>query len=172
MKKAIILFFATLFIIAVAGCQEQPDDGDIYDNFVVKAGYGGSEEFFNSALNADRLGQNDEEHLPIFKIETLDEYNQFIEDYGDILYTEKLPGFDEMYFFEYTVLLVYKATNSGSYMYKIKSHSLSSAEICVYIEQANNPENIDTAMDGWFIGLCLDKNLFDGVTSFDAVFEK
>ncbi len=148
-------------------------DGDVYDCFIVNARYGGNEEFYNSALNSELLNQNDKEHLPIFKFDTLNEYNKFISDYADIFSTNNLPdNFDEEYFSESTLLLVYKETNSSSYAYRIKKHDLGKAEICIYIEQANNPEAVDMAMDGWFIVLCLDKHITQDVTSFDAVFEK
>ncbi len=161
-------------ILSAFGCVSNPNeaDGDVYDSFTVDAGYGGSDDFFAAALNSDLLESTDKEHLPIFKFETLEEYNKFISDHAEILKTENLPSyFDEAYFSEQTVLLIYKSANSGSYVYGVKKHDLGKTDICIYIEQKNDPENIDTAMAGWFIGLCLDKNITEGVTGFDAVYE-
>ncbi len=134
------------------------------------AGYGAPEEMINSALNSDKLDE-DISRLPIWKFETKDEYDTFIESYSSRLSTENLKddAMDDEFFEENTVLVVYIELGSGSFLYKAHEITLTDSSVSVGVVNTYPKDYCITCdMSGKFIRVIFDKDDIKSVTSFDA----
>ncbi len=176
MNKITAVIIILLLVLCTAGCGNDGNgdaDGDVYDRFVVDAGYGGSKEMLAEAENAELRDGGRNEHLPVWRFDTLDEYEAFIEAYKDVLNTESLrmAHINAEYFSEYTLLLVYKIATSGSYRYDMRSFDVDEGKATVVITQTNHPESCTDDMAGWWIGVSMDKEIADGLTALDALGE-
>ena len=92
-------------------------------------------------------------HLPIYKFDTLVELEQFINDIKDGLSIEQ--GYDESFFDENTLMLVYVEANSCSYRYGVDSVHHADGNFCIHIKQTNNPETHTDDMAVWFITMAV-----------------
>ncbi len=182
MKRLISIIILTALALTATACQSAPDGSlsgngdildDIYDCFTVEAGYGGSEAMFAEAENADLLDGLGGEHLPIWRFDTLDEYETFIETYKDVLKTDELRQdyLNEEHFAEYSRLLVYKVATSGSYRYDMTHFDIDGEKATVVITQTNHPEDVTDDMAGWWICLRVDKKTSDSIKTLDALSE-
>lgn len=154
------------------------------DVSVAWANYYDGDELIQSALNFDKMGlaygqTADAEHLPIFKVSSVDELEQFKTTFADCLVFDsgynEIPSFMEAtdtmnadYFAEKTVFIVYVAANSGSYRYGVNSVYKDADNFCIHIEQTNNPEGVTMDMAGWLITVAVDKSMVEGISNFDA----
>lgn len=136
---------------------------------LVSVGYVESEVFNQGALNSEKLSINDGEHLPIYKIDSLSELEQFKVDSSDDFQSFELSkDFDEEFFDIYSLFVVYVATNSSSYRYKIDETVIEDGTYNVYVKLQYHPENVTDDMAGWFIFINEQKSKIKDCTSFDA----
>ncbi len=149
-------------------------DGDVYDSFVIEAGYGPSEEMYAEAENAELVDGEGREHLPIFRFDNRSELDAFIDAYKELLNTEALrqERFDEDFFGDFSLIAVYKVATSGSYRYGMKSLDVDGTRLTVTVEQTNDPEEGTDDMAGWFVAVSLDKETAETLTELDAISEK
>ena len=133
------------------------------------------------ALNADKMNISDEKHLPVFKMETKQELEQFKTNYGEILSMNQSYGdipsleevtskYDEAFFEENVLLIVYVDANSGSLRFDVSSVYSDNESVCVHVKQTNNPEVVTDDMAGWFITVAIQKSTIRDRKSFDADF--
>ena len=158
------------------------------DVSVAWANYYDGDELIQSALNFDKMGlaygqTADAEHLPIFKVASVEELEEFKTTFANCLVFDscydEIPSFLEAtstinadYFAEKSVFIVYVAANSGSYRYGVNSVYKDAHSFCIHIEQTNNPEDVTMDMAGWLITVAVPHNMVENCTEFDSVFEK
>ena len=82
MKKLIALILAPLCLLGLVACFPV-DPG--YGNTVAYAGWSDDPTIADGALNKGQLANENGNHLPIFKFDTLDDLNQFKAKYDGVL---------------------------------------------------------------------------------------
>ena len=142
-----------------------------------RAGY---RNFNNGSLNEDKLGSDDGViHLPIFELEFSEELSQFKKDFGgENVYDygwDEVPSFNEVtkeyddaFFAENSLILVYVSATSGSYRFGVKNVYCDGTKCVAYIAQTNRPGAITDDMAGWFVTFEVKKSDMENITDFDA----
>ena len=136
-------------------------------------------EIYFGALNKEKMVISSVQHLPIYKFNTLKELEQFKLAFGEVLTMDRgydeVPSFndittnyDETFFDENTLLLVYVGANSGTYRFGVSSVFCAENSFCIHIEQTNNPEVVTDDMAGWFITVAVPDSMVENCTEFDA----
>ena len=134
---------------------------------------------YAKALNAEKMNISCVRHLPIYRFDTLAELEQFKTDFKDVLSVdagyEEIPSFseasakyDENFFVENTLMLVYVVAGSDSYRYGVDSVYHADGNFCIHVKQTNNPAVVTDNMLGWFITVAVPDNMIESCTEFDA----
>jgi len=133
---------------------------------------------FLGGLNADKMSISSVRHLPIYKFDTLSELEQFKKSADGFTYDkgyDEVPSFndavakyDESFFAENSLMLVYVAANNSTHRYGVNSVFCDGTAFYIHVEQTNNPESVDTAMSGWFITVAVPDSMIRNCTEFDA----
>ena len=76
--------------------------------------------------------------------------------------------YDEMFFAENTLMLVYVSANSGTYRFGVNSVSCGGSSFCIHVEQLNDPEVGTADMAGWFITAAVPDSMAASCSEFDA----
>ena len=152
---------------------------EAFDIAVSYANWGDLNEIYSKALNTDEMMQSMVMHLPIYKFDTLAELEQFKNDIQDTLtidqsydevpsFNEVTAKYDEKFFEENTLMLVYVEAGSGSFRYGVNSIYHADGIFCIHVEQTNNPEVFTEDMAGWFITVAVPDRMVADCTAFDA----
>ena len=155
---------------------------ETFDITVSYANWGELNEIYSKALNIDKMAISSVRHLPIYKFDTLAELEQFKNDVKDVLsidagydempsFNESTAKYDEAFFTENTLMLIYVEATSGSYRYGVNSVYHADGNFCIHIEQTNNPETHTDDMSGWFITVAVPDSMVADCTTFDADFQ-
>lgn len=119
--------------------------------------------------------------LPLFKFDTLEELEQFrqydaVRERSSFSYDE-VPSFDancakydETFFEDHTLLLVYIGEGSGSYRFGVKNILCDGGYLCVRIGHLNHPKVRSCDMAGWFITIAVPDSIVSDIGTFDAEF--
>ena len=75
---------------------------------------------------------------------------------------------DDNFFERKTLFLVYVSANSGSLRFGVNSIYNDGENLCIHIEQTNNPDAVTMDMAGWFITVAMDKSVVENCKNFDA----
>ena len=156
-----------------------------YGNTVSYAGWTDDGAVYEGALNKELLQREEDTHLPIFKMDTLEDLERFKSEYGSVFAMDQ--GYDgslsfnvalakaqwdrESFFKEHSLLLIYVPANSGSLRFGVKEVIVTEDSICICVEQKNDPEVVTDDMVGWFVLMEVEKEETQKYTTFDAVFE-
>lgn len=146
---------------------------------VAWANYAEDSTLYTTSLNIDRMTQSSICHLPLWQVSNAAELAGWKETFRNILTLDhgydEMPSFDavtadmdENFFIEQSVLLVYVPSNSCSYRYIVNSIALCGQQLCIHVQQANDPETGDCAMAGWLMVVTVPKEILEGITDFDA----
>ena len=161
----------------------QPNEIPTYKTFDFTVSYANSavssDIIYTKALNNDKISINSIRHLPIYKFDTLAELEQFKTDIDGILSIDQsyneIPSFndatvnyDEEFFAENSLMLVYIEASSGSYRYGVDSVYNADGNFCIHITQTNNPSPFTDDMAGWFITVAVSDSMIADCTEFDA----
>ena len=152
---------------------------ELFDITVSYANWGELTEIYAKALNTEKMAMSSVIHLPIYKFDTLAELEQFKNDVKDVLsieqgydevpsFNESTAKYDESFFTENTLMLVYVEATSGSYRYGVDSIYHADGNFCIHIKQTNNPEIHSDDMSGWFITVAVPDSMVADCTVFDA----
>ena len=155
---------------------------EVFDITVSYANWGGLNEIYSKALNIDKMAISSVRHLPIYKFDTLAELKQFKNDVKDVLsidagydempsFNESTTKYDENFFAENTLMLVYVEATSGSYRYGVDSVYHANSNFYIHVKQTNNPEIHTDDMSGWFITVAVPDSMVADCTTFDADFQ-
>ena len=151
----------------------------VLDIAVSYANWGDFSRIHNIPLNISKMAISSVIHLPIYKFDTLSELEQFKTDVNGILSFDQsydeVPSFnyvtmkyDEEFFDENTLMLVYVEASSGSCRFGVDSISQTDGNFCIHIKQTNNPEIHTDDMAGWFITVAVPDSMIAEFISFDA----
>ena len=191
MKKFIAMFLVLVCVLGLVGCNSQTDnDEPISPTSNIQIGGTSADETFDIAvsyanyaeiiggLNADKMVISSVCHLPIWKFDTLVELEQFKQinnkftfdgGYDEIpSFNDTVAKYDEAFFEENSLMLVYVSANSGSYRYGVNSVFCDGTSFCIHVEQTNNPEVGTMDMAGWFITVAVPDSMIENCTEFDA----
>ena len=152
---------------------------ELFDITVSYANWGELTEIYAKALNTEKMTMSSVIHLPIYKFDTLAELEQFKNDVKDVLsieqgydevpsFNESTAKYDESFFAENTLMLVYVEATSGSYRYGVDSIYHADGNFCIHIKQTNNSEIHSDDMSGWFITVAVPDSMVADCTIFDA----
>ena len=152
---------------------------ELFDITVSYANWGELTEIYAKALNTEKMAMSSVIHLPIYKFDTLAELEQFKNDVKDVLsieqgydevpsFNESTAKYDESFFAENTLMLVYVEATSGSYRYGVDSIYHADGNFCIHIKQTNNSEIHSDDMSGWFITVAVPDSMVADCTIFDA----
>lgn len=158
---------------------EPSEDGTVPASQLAYANHYRGENLFFGALNRETFWISSVLHLPIFKMESRAELEQFKNGYCADLTIDsgygEVPSFnkitaamDDAFFEQYTLLVVYIGANSGSYRYALDSVAVNGEHLCVHVRQVNFPEAVTMDMAGWFLTVPVEKSALEGVRYFDA----
>ena len=157
-----------------------------YANTISYVGWTDNSTLYKGALNYELLQNEPNEHLPILKIDTMEELENFKKTYKDILLFDQ--GYDtvksfseamdkaqfdrESFYEEHSLLIIYIPANSGSFRYAIHEVKTENASLCIEVKQANDPEVITEDMAGWLLLVCVEDVEISKYTSLDAKLSK
>ncbi len=147
-----------------------------------RAGSERDEDIYRGALNASKLDLNDVRHLPVYKFDTFEELEKFKSDFGGESgfnfgwdevqsFNDATRYYDESFFSRHTLMLVYVDTGSGSYRFGFKDISFNENNLCININQTNNPQECTDDMAAWFITVIVPDRLIIEGSDFDAVLD-
>ncbi|MBE6575196.1 MAG: hypothetical protein E7654_02865 [Ruminococcaceae bacterium] len=157
---------------------------EAFDITVSYANYTGDDRIYTSALNTQKIYTyiSSVRHLPVYRFDTLSELERFKENFGNVLTMDRgydeIPSFrevtakyDNTFFAENTLMLVYVTASSGSYRYGVESVFCDGQTLSVQVEQSNR-SSIGTAvtcdMAGWFVTVAVPDSMAAGCAEFDA----
>ena len=183
MKKLICFLFAFLLLLSAAGCGGKPIDTtwmEDPDTTVSEVGTFGMEKLYSTALNADKMGTSSARHLLICKFDTLEELTQFKDSleyperfsarYNEVpSFNEATAKYDETFFSENALLLVYVGARSGTYRFAVDTITGDGTSLCVQIAETRHPEAVTDDTAGWFITVAIPDSAAAAYTEFDAV---
>lgn len=151
---------------------------EVFDIAVSYANWAGAPIESFGALNTDKLAISSVRHLPIYRFDTLKDLEQFqlFDDrftfdsgYDEIpSFNDTVAKYDDAFFGENSLMLVYVSANSGSYRYGVNSIFCDGTSFCIHVEQTNNPESVTMDMAGWFITVAVPDSMVENCTEFDA----
>ncbi len=162
-----------------------PEDigDDQYANTVAYAGWSDDKKIYENALNKELLQSGTKKKLPVLKLDTLEELEQFKAEYENIFNMEqgfagalsfegaiKKAQWDrEEFYTDHSLLVIYLPTSSSAYRYGVQEVKVKDSSVCIYIEQKNNPEAVTADMAGWFILVSVEDEEINNYTTLDAV---
>ena len=186
MKKLLCFLFASLLLLSAAGCGGKPIDTTWMENpdtTVTEVGTFGMEKLYSGALNADQMLISSVVLFPIYKFDTLEELTQFKDSLenperlstslykydGIPSFNEATEQYDETFFSENALLLVYVGASSGTYRFAVDAITGDGGSLCVHIAETTHAEIVTDDTSGWFITVAIPDSAAAGYSEFDAV---
>lgn len=155
---------------------------DLFDQYSAWANWTDDERVTQGIVNPDTVSHTyPRKHLPLYRIDSTEELEKFIEDYGDVFsmnykYDEN-EGFaaatahcDVEFFADKFLLVAYVEAPSGSFRYGARNITIDDGALTLEIEQTNDPEAHTDDMSGWLVTAEILRTAVSNCTSFDAVF--
>ena len=168
-----------LFGTAQSGSYDLPKPIVEIKTAVAYANWTEDSRVFADCSNAGMMTISSVLHLPVYKLDTLKDLEQFKENFRDILTLDhgydEVPSFnditalyDDTFFADHTLVLAYVTAPSGSFRYAIQGISYGGSTFCLDVVQTNDPETHTDDMAGWFVmAEVLDSDIADYIL-FDA----
>ena len=136
-----------------------------------------SHAIYDGALNTDLMRLNSVQHIPIYKFNSFADFEAFKLKYvektaanDDVpTFEETVAAYDEAFFEENGLVLVYFSANSGSFRYGVDSIICEDGDFRVHVQRLNDPEEFTDDMAHWFVTIPVPNGVLDGCTEFDAV---
>lgn len=176
MKKIIALILILVLLLSFVGCNRNSDNNnsEAFESVIFRVSWTHGGTFFENALNFEKLEGKYEKSMPIYRVDTKEELDTFKESYNDRLHIdsddeEKIAKYDDKFFKDNSLLIVYVESGSGSFEYAFDSMSFTKDSVCVHVIRTNNPKVITHDMAGWLITVAVPDSLLKNCTSFDAV---
>lgn len=138
-----------------------------------------SAELFLHSLNREKMAISSVQHLPIYKFDTKEELEQFKDAFSEELcfdsgydevlsFNDATAGYDDAFFAENTLFLVYVTANSGSLRFAVSDVFCDGEAYCIHVAQTNSPECVTDDMAGWFLTVAEPDSAVERCTQFDA----
>lgn len=150
-------------------------------NFDVSfANWTSDSNFYAASLNREKFIESSKLHFPIFLFQSMEELNQFKQDYDDTLsmnqswdevssFEEVIAHLDASFFQKNSLVLIYVSSNNCTHRFKVSDVEENHNELVFLVEETTHAELVDTAMAGWFITAEIPNDLFTEETKLDAV---
>lgn len=168
----------SVLLLSFVGCNRNSDDNnsEAFESVIFRVAWTHGGAFFENALNFEKLEGKYEKSMPIYRVDTKGELNAFKESYNDRLHIdsndeEKIAKYNDKFFKDNSLLIVYVESGSGSFEYAFDSISITRESVCVHVIRTNNPKVITHDMAGWLITVAVPDSLLKGCSSFDAVYD-
>ena len=176
MKKIIALILAAVFMLSFVGCNNNANTSTEYFDEALSSARGASASYlFSNSLNSKKLDiYYSSEYLPIFKFNTLEELKNFKSESGlqyKFSFNEVTKDYDDKFFSENSLILVYITSGSGSFSYGVDSVYISENTFSIHIERTNNPFFHTNDMAYRFITVAIPDSKIENCTIFDAIME-
>lgn len=178
MKKIIALILISVLLLSFVGCNRNSDDNnsEAFESVIFRVSWTHGGAFFENALNFEKLEGKYAKSMPIHCVDTKEELDAFKESYNDRLHIdsddeEKIAKYDDKFFKDNSLLIVYVESGSGSFEYAFDSISFTNDSVCVHIVRTNDPNHWTDDMAGWLITVAVPDSLLKGCSSFDAVYD-
>lgn len=168
-----------------SGTGEQTTEKPVLNNsdmfipasIVTRTDWTENEYIYNKCINTELVKSDSKNNCPIFKfdnVEDLEKFKNETKSYLNWYYFDETNAdrYNEKFFKDNFVLLVYKTAPSGSFRYGIKGVSVNDSDLTVYIERKDDTEVGTTDMAGWFIFVMLNKTQYANCKNFNAEFLK
>ena len=199
MKKLTALALALVCALWMVGCQpadtqnpqdanetpettettktpELPDTSEL-EAVISYTGPTDSRAIYDGALNTDRMSISAVQHVPIYKFDSFADFEAFKLKYvektaandGVPTFEETAAAYDEAFFEENGLVLVFFSASSGSFRYDVDSIICEDGDFRVHIQRLNDPEEFTDDMAYWFVTIPVPSGVLDGCTEFDAV---
>lgn len=129
------------------------------------------------ALNKDKLDIRDKTHLPVYKFDTLKEFEDFdesLEIYDPILpddysyFGKTKEYFDKEFFSTHSLVITWVYTGSGSS--RVDVHSLEFTEDFLNVNVIKTKAGMTDDVGYWFVTVAVPKAITQNCTEFDADF--
>ena len=187
MKQCAAVLLALILALGLIGCG-RPDTLEKtggtsmsveWKAAVSYANWSEDASIFFGALNRDKMAVSSVQHLPIYRMDTAEDLEQFMDAYDGIFSFDQsydeMPSFhdvaaryDEAFFEEGTLLIVYVSANGGTYRFDVSEVARDGESLCVRVEQTNDPEAVTEDMAGWLAVVAVPDSALAGCTTFDA----
>lgn len=152
-----------------------------YKNTVSYANWTNDDAIIDNAINQTELLVSSVLHLPIYKMDSMENLEQFIDDFEEILtldngynevpsFLEVTSEYDAEFFENNTLFVVYVSSTTGSERFDVKNVIIENSRLRVHVEQTNNPEIVTEDMSGWFMIVEIKDEYIADCEYFDAVF--
>lgn len=152
------------------------DKISIIDSFVANAGYCSDDDLVEESLNFEKFGSMKQEHLIIYKFDSLTEFEKFKLKYQNRISFEELENKvnfeDESYFVNASLLLVYKFTTNTSLSYDVCGVYVDNKTLCVHVNKNITSSDNSKMKDGWFLAILVEKEIIKDITNFDSIMEE
>ncbi len=134
---------------------------------------------YTGSLNTDKMAVSSVRHLPVYKLDTLEDLDRFGETFKDVLtldhgynevpsYADVTSVYDETFFSENSVIMAYIPASSGTFRYKIFDTAADGTSFCLNVVQTNDPEAYTADMAGWLVMAEVPDRDLKGITEYDA----
>ena len=160
----------------------QPGVTDVHDAFDIRISWANWLDgtiVDEGCLNFDQLAISSVHHIPLHKFSSSSELDAFKARFGednsfDYVYNgksfnENTADYDDAFFEENDLFLVYVDANSGSFSFDVNNIFNDGKSFGIYVNQTNNPEDVTDDMAGWFITVAVPKSATENCTLFDAI---
>ena len=160
----------------------QPGGTDVHDAFDIRISWANwlGSTVDEGCLNFDQLAISSVHHIPLHKFGSRSELdtfkarfgedNSFDYGYNGKSFNENTADYNDAFFNENNLFLVYVDANSGSLQFDVNSIFNDGKSFSICVNQTNNPENVTDDMAGWFITVAVPKSATESCTTFDAIF--
>ena len=148
---------------------------------VIKTAYVGYSysDVISHCLNAPQMSISTVRHLPVYKLESVEDLARFrdtFEDaftfgtaYGDTQsFDEASAGYNESFFEEKSVVLAYIGDENASLRYSIRDIENDGSSLCLSVSEAVRPELYTADELGWLLIAEIPREEIQNVTGFDA----
>lgn len=161
------------------------DDETDYGNTISYVVCTDNAALYEGALNNEFFPNEQNVHLPIFKIDTFEELEGFKATYENTVTMDQ--GYDtvlsfnaamskaqwdrEIFYENNSLLIIYIPASSGSFRYAIQEIEISDKSICIRVERVNESKVITEDMAGWFLLVEVEDEEISKYISFDAILD-
>ena len=160
------------------------DEQQNYGNTISYVGWSDNQAIYDNALNKDLLQSQPNEHLPIFKMDTVEQLEQFKNTFTTVF--DFYQGYDnalsfdgaltkaqwnsDAFFSENTLLIVYIPSNNGSLRFYVEDVVTTNNSLRISIEQKSVSETQTNNKTGWLVLIQVTDEEINKYTSFDAIY--
>lgn len=177
---ALIVAFSVPKFISQLSPQDEKQD---YGNTISYVGWTDNQILYDNALNKDLLQSQPNDHLPMFKMDTVEQLEQFKNTFNSVF--DFNTGYDsvlsfngalskaqwerEAFFKDNTLIIVYIPTNDSSLRFFVQDVITTDNSICISIQQKSVEQSQANDKAGWFLLMQVTDEEINKYTSFDAV---